>query len=137
MDAEIRAAGAVVWRRGPEGVQVCLVHRPKYDDWTIPKGKLDPGEDFADAARREVREETGFRGLLGEDLGEVRYVVDRPGQRGAKRVRYWSMHADDGSFAPHAEIDAIAWLALAAAEEALTYDRDREVLARFRATVAT
>ena len=90
----IEAAGGVVWRRGSKGsLKVLLVHRPRYDDWSLPKGKLDPGESHRHAALREVEEETGLRCKLGEELPEVRYE-DRKGR--AKRVRYWSMEPVDG-----------------------------------------
>lgn len=135
MSAEIRAAGAVLWRRADGGVEVCLVHRPEYDDWTLPKGKLELGEDFAAAARREVQEETGHVGSLGHDLGEVRYHVDKPGQRGGKVVRYWSMEAERGDFAPDGEVDGIAWLGLEQAARRLSYGRDRQVLERFGAAL--
>ena len=86
-EARVRAAGGVVWRR-TDTVEVLLVHRPRYDDWSMPKGKLDDGESFEDAAVREVEEETGIRAALGEDLGEVRYV-DHKGRD--KVVRWWAM----------------------------------------------
>lgn len=137
--AEVRAAGGVVWRRSADGtVEVLLVHRPRYDDWSMPKGKLDPGEDFATAAVREVAEETGVDAALGEDLGEVRYT-DHKGR--PKVVRWWAMHAPD---APDAEdltsqdpdeVDAMRWVPLGETAAVLTYPLDIEVLSRFRATV--
>lgn len=131
LDAEVLAAGAVLWRTRQDGaVEVALVHRPKYDDWSLPKGKLDPGEDFAEAAVREVAEETGFTGPLGDPLGEVRYT-DRKGRR--KLVRWWEMRAREGAFTAHEEVDQLRWLLVAEALVALTYDSDRDTLTRFAA----
>lgn len=123
----VRAAGGVLWRPADGTVEVALVHRARYDDWSLPKGKLDHGETFAEAALREVEEETGHRGELGPELGDVRYV-----HRGRdKVVRYWAMRARDGAFLPGAEVDELRWLAAERAAAQLTYDRDRDVLARF------
>lgn len=122
----IEAAGGVVWRRTAKGhLKVLLVHRPRYDDWTLPKGKLDPGETAPVAARREVEEETGLRCRLGPPLPSVRYT-DR--QRRGKRVRYWAMEPEGGDFAPNDEVDEVRWLKLRAAEALLTYAHDRPVL---------
>jgi 8-oxo-dGTP diphosphatase len=96
-DEVVRAAGGVVWRTGEHGaVEVLLVHRPKYDDWTFPKGKLDAGEGEAEAALREVQEETGFRCVLGPEL-ESSFYEDNRGR--PKTVRYWAMSPLDGAFA--------------------------------------
>ena len=118
---EIQAAGGVVMRDG----QVALVHRPRYDDWTLPKGKLDPDETSEEAALREVWEETGLHVRLERELPSTSYQVrGRP-----KRVRYWlmSVSADDG-FTPNDETDELRWLAPAEAAALLTHDRDRGVL---------
>ena len=117
----MEAAGGVVVRDG----QVLLVHRPRYDDWTLPKGKLDRGESFEQAALREVEEETGLRCSLGRELpsSEYRDNKDRP-----KLVRYWLMEVEGGNFEPNNEVDEVRWLAPDEAAGALTYDRDREVL---------
>lgn len=123
--AEVEAAGGAVWRRGGAGLEVLLVHRPKYGDWSLPKGKLDPGESHEDAALREVEEETGLRCRLGAPLVETRYV-DRKGR--SKRVCYWSMQAISGAFVENREVDESRWLPLGEAEVLLSYDRDREVL---------
>jgi 8-oxo-dGTP diphosphatase len=118
----VDAAGGVVERDG----RVLLVHRPRYDDWTFPKGKLDPGESFEDAALREVEEETGVRCTLGRELPPTSYEVNgRP-----KLVRYWLMSPDaELDFAPNDETDDIRWVTPDEARALLTYDRDRDVLA--------
>jgi 8-oxo-dGTP diphosphatase len=118
----IDAAGGVVERDG----RVLLVHRPRYDDWTFPKGKLDPGESFEDAALREVEEETGVRCTLGRELPATRYEVNgRP-----KLVRYWLMiPREEPGFTPNDETDDLRWLTPDQARALLTYDRDRDVLA--------
>jgi 8-oxo-dGTP pyrophosphatase MutT (NUDIX family) len=118
----VEAAGGVVVRGG----QVLLVHRPRYDDWTLPKGKLDEGESFEDAALREVEEETGLRCHLVRELPSTEYHVGgRP-----KIVRYWLMEPDaDIPFVPNDETDALRWLVPDEALRLLTYDRDRDVLA--------
>jgi 8-oxo-(d)GTP phosphatase len=128
---EVRAAGAVLWRPAGAGAQVALVHRPKYDDWSFPKGKLDPGEHVLLAAVREVHEETGLRVTLGRRLPPVRYWAG--GSR--KRVDYWAATASSpgGSFVPTSEIDAVAWPAASRAAARLSYQRDVETLAAFRA----
>jgi 8-oxo-dGTP diphosphatase len=118
----VEAAGGVVVRDG----EILLVHRPRYDDWTLPKGKLDPGESFEDAALREVEEETGLRCRLVRELPSAEYRASgRP-----KLVRYWLMEPEgDASFVPNDETDAIRWLPAQEALALLTYDRDRDVLA--------
>ena len=122
----IEAAGGVVWCTSTKGRRkVLLVHRPRYDDWTLPKGKLDPGETAPAAALREVEEETGLRCRLGPPLHSVGYT-DRQGR--AKRVRYWAMEVLDGAFAPNDEVDEIEWLPLGPAAERLTYPHDRPVV---------
>src|SRR5512133_4127659 len=115
---EIQAAGGVVTRDG----LVAVVHRPRYDDWSLPKGKLDEGESFEEAALREVWEETGLRVSLDQELPSVEYTVrDRP-----KRVRYWLMSVEsDPGFAPNDEVDELRWLSPRDAEALLTYDRDK------------
>jgi len=104
---------------------VLLVHRPKYDDWTFPKGKADHGETDEACAVREVEEETGLRCELGAELLSTRYVDSRGRP---KRVRWWCMKAVSGSFAPNDEVDELRWLAPAEARETLTYARDVELL---------
>lgn len=125
---EVEAAGGVIWRPGDDGVEVVVVHRPRYDDWTFPKGKLDPGETHEQAAVREVEEETGLRCRLGDEIAAVTY---RDHQGRAKRVRYWAMVVEDGEFAPNAEVDQLRWLPISEAVAALTYGHDRRVLGAF------
>jgi 8-oxo-dGTP diphosphatase len=124
--ATVHAAGGVVRRAGTsDEPEVLLVHRPKYDDWTLPKGKLDAGEGFEAAACREVEEETGFRCSLGPELPSTAYE-DHHGRW--KLVRYWAMEVEGGDFQPNSEVDEVRWLPISSARAALTYDRDREVL---------
>lgn len=127
---EVRAAGAVVWRPAGRGAQVALVHRPKYDDWSYPKGKLLPGEHVLLAAVREVAEETGLLVTLGRRLPPVGYNVALP-----KRVDYWAaaVAAAPAAFAPTSEVDQLAWVAASAAGARLSYPRDVQALADFRA----
>jgi 8-oxo-dGTP pyrophosphatase MutT (NUDIX family) len=123
----IEAAGGVVWKVTPKGaVKVLLVHRPRYDDWSFPKGKLDPGERHVEAALREVQEETGLRCRTRDELPEARYA-DRKGR--PKRVRYWSMEPIDGEFVPNDEVDEVRWLSRHEADMVLSYRHDRTVLA--------
>jgi 8-oxo-dGTP diphosphatase len=123
--SQVRAAGGVVERSGSLGPEVGLVHRPKYDDWTFPKGKLTDGETEEEGALREVLEETGLRCLLGAFLGSRRYR-DRHGRD--KIVRYWRMTPVDGTFQPSDEVDRFEWLPISQALERLTYPRDRGLL---------
>ncbi|HEX6256262.1 MAG TPA: NUDIX hydrolase [Euzebyales bacterium] len=125
----IQAAGGVLWRADDDARRCAVIHRPKYDDWTLPKGKLDPGETHEQAAVREVHEETGWRAEVGVGLGEVHYFHNgRP-----KTVIYWAMQAVDGRFQPNDEVDELRWMVPDLARALLTYDRDREVLDRFLA----
>jgi 8-oxo-dGTP pyrophosphatase MutT (NUDIX family) len=125
----VRAAGGVPWRdTSVGGIEVLLVHRPKYDDWTFPKGKRDPGETDEDCARREVEEETGWSAQLDGELGDISYV---DGHGRPKIVRYWAMTLGPGEFIANDEVDEIAWLSVAEAEGRLSYPRDQAVLERF------
>ena len=101
--SQVEAAGGAVVRDG----LVAIVHRPRYDDWTLPKGKLDRGESFEEAALREVEEETGLRCRLGRELPSTSYT-DHKGRE--KRVRYWLMEAEGGEFIPNDETDELRWL---------------------------
>jgi 8-oxo-dGTP pyrophosphatase MutT (NUDIX family) len=123
--AEVKAAGGVVWRRGPSGIEVAVVHRPHRGDWSLPKGKLDPGESWEEAALREVEEEIGLRCRLGRELPPVGYH-DNSGRE--KVVRYWLMEPLAGAFEPNAEVDELRWLIPSAAAGLLSYARDRELL---------
>ncbi len=139
---DVVAAGAVLWRAMEDAaprptfgwapgmdppLEVALVHRQRYDDWSLPKGKLEPGESVPAAAVREVAEETGYRSRLGARLGEIAYDVPD----GAKVVHYWAAEALDGRFVPNSEVDQLRWLTLDAAAEELSYERDVDVLSRF------
>lgn len=125
----ILAAGAVLWR--PHDVtgtpEIAIIHRPRYDDWSLPKGKVDPGETEPVAAVREIEEETGFRAHLGRRLATVSYPVEDS----IKKVRYWTGRCVGGQFSVNAEVDDLKWLPAAQAMTALTYPHDRKVLRRF------
>ncbi len=123
--AEVKAAGGVVWRRGAGGVEVAVVHRPRHDDWSLPKGKLDPGESWEDAALREVEEEIGLRCRLGRELPPVAYTDQKSR---AKVVRYWMMEPEGGEFAANDEVDEVRWLIPGAAVGLLSYPHDRELV---------
>ncbi|MGH2356590.1 MAG: NUDIX hydrolase [Candidatus Limnocylindria bacterium] len=140
----IRAAGGVLWRRAadaagaagaapdePPGVEVAIIHRPRYDDWSLPKGKLAPGEPDMEGAVREVLEETGYHVRVGRPLGETRYLKEDGPLARVKVVRWWAMEAEEGGFAPTREVDELRWLPLAEAEELLTRDSDRSTLQAF------
>lgn len=132
----IRAAGGVVWRRingsnGDSAVEIALIHRPRYGDWSFPKGKLAAGESEVEGAVREVLEETGHRVRVGRPLGETRYRKASGRSDRDKVVRYWSMQEDGGTFSESPEVDELKWVSPSEAEEMLTHDRDREILDRF------
>jgi 8-oxo-dGTP pyrophosphatase MutT (NUDIX family) len=122
----VRAAGGVVWRPDPGGRQTCLVHRSRYDDWSLPKGKLTPGEHPIAGALREVHEETGVRAVPQVRLPTVRYS-HRAGA--AKEVEYWLMRAGAAEvFTPNAEVDELRWVPLAEASELVSYEHDARLL---------
>ena len=126
--AEVKASGGVVWRRADDGsLELVVVHRPRYDDWSLPKGKLDPGESWEEAALREVDEEVGLRCRLGEELPPVGY---RDNKGRAKVVRYWLMEPeDDGApFTPNAEVDEMRWVDVEDAAALLSYPHDAELV---------
>lgn len=116
---------------GDGAVEVGVIHRPRYDDWTFPKGKLAPGESDIDGAIREVLEETGHHVSLGRPLGETRYMKESGGTLRPKVVRYWAMQEDGGSFSQTREVDELKWLRPAEVEAILTHAHDKELLKRF------
>jgi 8-oxo-dGTP pyrophosphatase MutT (NUDIX family) len=121
----VRAGGGVVLRDGQNGAEALLVHRPRYDDWSLPKGKLLEGESDEAGALREVEEETGVACRLVRELATSSYV---DGRGRPKVVRYWLMEPVAGEAAPQNEVDAVRWLPLEQAAALLSYDRDRTVL---------
>ncbi|HEX2284360.1 MAG TPA: NUDIX hydrolase [Mycobacterium sp.] len=124
----VLAAGAVLWRSNGRAVpEVAIIHRPRYDDWSLPKGKVDPGETEPVTAVREVAEETGYVAHLGRRLAAVSYPVEQ----GIKKVRYWAARTVGGEFVPNAEVDDLKWLPVAEAMRELGYPHDRKVLRRF------
>ncbi|MEV5973666.1 NUDIX hydrolase [Streptomyces sp. NPDC051921] len=130
----VLAAGAVLWRPAATGggIEIALIHRPKYDDWSHPKGKLKRDETVKECALREIREETGQSCELGARLPTAHYLAQgRP-----KEVAYWAARALGGSFTPTHEVDALAWLPPARARERLTQPRDRELLDALLAATA-
>ena len=109
--ATVIAAGGVVWRERRGTREVLLIHRPRYDDWSLPKGKLTPHEHVLLGARREIEEETGQQVVLGPPLGVQRYTVRKNGGTADKLVHYWSATPlDDAEFQPNSEVDEVAWL---------------------------
>ena len=124
-DQLVRAAGGVIVRGEPDAHEIVIVHRPKYDDWTLPKGKVERGETDEECALREVREETGLSCELLEELESSRYrdALGRP-----KLARYWLMRPVGGELSPSREVDEVCWISLAGAEQQLTYRRDVDVL---------
>lgn len=127
MASEVAAGGGIVWDRS----HVLIVHRPRYDDWTLPKGKLDPVDagDVEACAVREVFEETGVTVEVGAPAGRTRYpVVGRGGAAATKIVDYWHMRRTGGNFSPNREVDAVRWLAVPEAQALLTFGRDRILL---------
>jgi|tagenome__1003787_1003787.scaffolds.fasta_scaffold20963033_3 8-oxo-dGTP diphosphatase len=132
-EPEILAAGGVVWRRRDDGrAEIAVIYRPKYDDWTLPKGKLDPGETFEEAALREVHEETGLRCRLGRRLEDTHY---RDRHNRPKLVQWWEMEAGDGEFVPNNEVSELEWLSPQDARARMSYERDKELVAAVEESV--
>lgn len=128
----LHAAGAMLWRPACPGsadgtVEVAVIHRPRYDDWSLPKGKVDPGETAPVAAVREVLEETGHHAILGRRILIVTYPIDQ----GIKKVHYWAARSTGGAFVPGDEVDNLVWLPVAEAMKKLDYTQDRKVLRQF------
>jgi 8-oxo-(d)GTP phosphatase len=134
---EIPAAGAVLWRPGTasSAVEIALVHRPKYDDWSLPKGKLEPGESIWAAAARETAEETGFSATLGRYLGRVEYGMNKPAPA-TKTVDYFAARTRSGRFEPNREVDQLRWMAPAQAPNLLSYAHDHDIVRKFAALPA-
>ena len=124
----MRAAGGVIFRGQFSEPEIVIVHRPRYDDWTFPKGKAESGETDEQTALREVLEETGFECNLGEELPSVTY---RDHKDRSKIVRYWVMTVNAGAFEPNDEVDVLEWVSATEAGERLTYDHDVDVLSAF------
>lgn len=121
----VRAAGTVPWRRSPDGgIEVLIEHRPRFDDWSVPKGKLEDGESFDDAAVRETLEEVGASGELGPELCATAYMV----AQGPKLVRYWLLEVTDEAFVANHEVDQVRWIPLPWAAGHLSYATDRAVM---------
>lgn len=124
----VYAAGAILWRpTDSAGPEIAVIHRPRYDDWSLPKGKVDPGETAAVAAVREITEETGHGAILGRRLDVVSYPVEQ----GIKRVHYWAARSTGGDFVPGSEADDMIWLPPADAIGRLSYPQDQKLLRRF------
>jgi 8-oxo-(d)GTP phosphatase len=130
----VLAAGGVLWRRDPSDPEVALVHRPQYDDWSLPKGKARAGEHLLVTALREVTEETGHRPRIGPHLITLRHRVRSGGRSSNKVVTYWSMRSAGGSFRANSEVDQMQWLPLDEARRRLTSASDCAVLDTFTRT---
>ena len=129
VEPTIRAAGGVVWRDDSGPLRIAVIHRDRYDDWSLPKGKLNHGESRLSAAVREVHEETGAVVVATRRLIETAYLVDDV----PKTVQFWAMRYRSGEFMRNSEVDDLRWLPLPEARTALTHDVDRSVLDAFAA----
>ncbi len=133
MSRNVHAAGGVLWREREGKVEVAVVHRPRYDDWSLPKGKLDPGELHVTGAVREVTEETGHTSVAGRTLGASHYRVLDRGRDVPKTVRWWALRATGGAFTAGPEVDHLQWLGVPAALRRVTAGRDSAPLLAFAA----
>ena len=128
MSATIQAAGAVVWRKNKDKTEIAIIHRPKYDDWSFPKGKAEIGESLIACAHREVLEETNIQTEFGAFLGDVEYLTPD----GKKRVSFWAAKAiNQIDFNPNSEVDQLSWVNVKKVKELLTLDTDKKILAQF------
>jgi 8-oxo-dGTP diphosphatase len=122
---DVAAAGGVLIAPSNDGPLIAVIHRPKYMDWSLPKGKLEEGEGWQEAALREVEEETGYRARALDELDRVSYL-DRKSRR--KLVRYWLMEPVEGQFEPHGEVDELRWVSVDEADRLLTYEHDKKIV---------
>ena len=128
MSATIQAAGAVVWRNNKDKTEVAIIHRPKYDDWSFPKGKVEPSESLIACAYREVIEETNIQTEFGAFLGDVEYLTPD----GKKRVSFWAAKAmNQRDFIPNSEVDQLKWVEVKKVKDLLTLETDKKILAQF------
>ncbi len=135
--AEVKASGGVVWRRGERGVEVALVHRPRYDDWSLPKGKLAAGEDLLTAAVREVGEETGLLVRIEQPLDQIQYWFVWGGVRHFKTVHFYLMEMTGGDTSQHdAEYDVVEWFPIGEALRSLSYPNEARVVDRAQEALA-
>lgn len=132
---QIGAAGGLLWRRGQAGLEIVIVHRSRYDDWSLPKGKLRPGESWKEAALREVREETGFTPRILSFAGAVAYET----AKGPKLVRYWNMMAcpEKSADPDSGEVAGVVWLQPAAAVRRLSYALERAIVETWAAEITS
>ena len=128
MSAIIQAAGAIVWRDNKDKTEVAIIHRPKYDDWSFPKGKLEIGESLITCAHREVLEETNIQTEFGPFLGDIEYLTPD----GKKQVSFWAAKAvSDNDFKPNSEVDELNWIDIKKVKDLLTLETDKKILAQF------
>ena len=128
MSATIQAAGAVVWRNNKDKTEIAIIHRPKYDDWSFPKGKLEIGESLIACAHREVFEETNIQTEFGPFLGDIEYLTPD----GKKQVSFWAAKAvSDNDFKPNSEVDELKWIEVKKVKDLLTLETDKKILAQF------
>ena len=128
MSSIIQAAGAVVWRNNKDKTEIAIIHRPKYDDWSFPKGKVEINESLIACAHREVLEETNIQTEFGAYLGDVEYLTPD----GKKRVSFWAAKAiNQNDFTPNSEVDQLRWVEVKKVKDLLTLETDKKILAQF------